>query len=292
MVGPCVICCFWEITQLHLLPLSMASHCVWLALIIGNSRLHWAGFREAFFCGAWHTPHLSAADVKQFVSQNFNPSAWAALTPSNVPQLGLPDDQPIELWLASVVPQQVQLWRTYPKLQQVEPDRIPIQGIYSTLGIDRILALWGAGESQGWPVLVIDAGSALTFTAGAAGHLIGGAILPGLRLQFQALSQETATLPEVDYCSLETLPIRWAKDTSTAIQSGIFYTLLAGIQDYIIDWRRQYPNSQVILTGGDSTVLYTSLKIQAPEIAVQLKQDPHLMFWGMQAYHRQMSKGC
>ena len=252
----------------------MDSQCGWLALIVGNSRLHWAGFRRTVFCGAWHTPHLSSTEVKHLVSQDFTSAAWAALTTARVPQLGVPDGELIKLWVASVVPQQVLLWQTYPKLQRVERDRIPFQGVYSTLGVDRLLALWGAGESQGWPVLVIDAGSALTFTAATERRFVGGAILPGLRLQFQALSQRTAALPEVDYFGLESWPIRWAKDTSTAIQSGILYTLLAGIQDYITDWRRQYPEGQIILTGGDSSLLYDSLQIKAPDIAAQPQARP------------------
>ncbi|MDJ0702511.1 MAG: pantothenate kinase [Leptolyngbyaceae cyanobacterium MO_188.B28] len=268
----------------------MVSHSIWLALIIGNSRLHWAGFRDAAFCGAWHTPHLSGSSVQHLVNQSFTPSAWNALLPSGIPPLGLPDNQPIELWVASVVPQQSALWRTYPQLQLVDRDRIPLQGIYPTLGIDRILTLWGAGESQGWPVLVIDAGSALTFTAATANHFIGGAILPGLRLQFRSLAQETAALPAIEYSGIDPLPIRWARDTSTAIQSGVIYGLLAVIQDYIIDWRRQFPDGQVLLTGGDSSLLLTCLQSKAPEIANQLKQDPHLMYWGMRAYRRQVSK--
>ena len=267
----------------------MASHSAWLALIIGNSRLHWAGFRESVFCGAWHTPHLSVANVQQLVSQSFIPAAWTSITASSIPSLGLSDNQPIELWVASVVPQQTQLWRAYPNVQQIDRHLIPLQGIYPTLGIDRILTLWGAGESQGWPVLVIDAGSALTFTAATANRFIGGAILPGLRLQFQSLAQATAALPEINYAGIDTLPIRWARDTSTAIQSGVLYALLAVIQDYIIDWRRQYPDGQVMLTGGDSPLLHNCLQMREPDLAVQLKQDPHLMFWGMQAYRRQVS---
>ena len=166
------------------------------------------------------------------------------------------------------------------------------RGFSATLGIDRILALWGAAESQEWPVLVIDAGSALTFTAATEDRFIGGAILPGLQLQFQALSQGTAALPKVDAIGLETLPARWATDTFTAIQSGVVYTLLAGIQDYITDWRRQYPDGRVTLTGGDSGLLYLFLQNKAPDMADQINQDPHLMFWGMRAYQRQTSKDC
>lgn len=48
-------------------------------------------------------------------------------------------------------------------------------------------------------ILVIDAGTALTFTAADADQrLVGGAILPGLGLQRSSLAQKTATLPRVE----------------------------------------------------------------------------------------------
>ena len=42
--------------------------------------------------------------------------------------------------------------------------------MYPTLGIDRALALYSAGSTFRFPVLVIDAGTALRFT-GADSHL-------------------------------------------------------------------------------------------------------------------------
>lgn len=44
--------------------------------------------------------------------------------------------------------------------------------------------------------MVVDCGSAMTFTAGdERGKLAGGAILPGVRLQLAALGTSTAQLP-------------------------------------------------------------------------------------------------
>ena len=45
-------------------------------------------------------------------------------------------------------------------------------------------------------MMVVDCGSAMTFTAGdERGKLAGGAILPGVRLQLAALGTSTAQLP-------------------------------------------------------------------------------------------------
>ncbi|HEY9796908.1 MAG TPA: pantothenate kinase, partial [Leptolyngbyaceae cyanobacterium] len=74
--------------------------------------------------------------------------------------------------------------------------------------------------------------------------------------------------------------------TPAAIESGIVYTVLAGIQDFIRDWRHQFPDSQIALTGGDAILLLTYLQAQFPETARQLIADPHLIFWGMRLITR------
>jgi type III pantothenate kinase len=58
---------------------------------------------------------------------------------------------------------------------------------------------------------------------------------------------------------------------------------VAGIRDFIEDWRRQFPDSQIAVTGGDSILLLTYLQAQCPEIARQLIADPHLIFWGIRS---------
>lgn len=58
--------------------------------------------------------------------------------------------------------------------------------------------------------MVVDCGSALTFTAGdSQGKLGGGAILPGVRLQLAVLGTRTAQLP-ADVVLPEELPPRQA----------------------------------------------------------------------------------
>lgn len=248
---------------------------IWLALMIGNSRLHWAWFIGETLCCAWDTEYLPAP------TPPFCPLAPNLLK-------GVPDpSQPLALYVASVVPSQTALWQTYPDVRVITLDQIPLQGIYPTLGIDRALALWGAGETWGWPMLAIDAGTALTLTGADANRcLVGGAILPGLGLQLQSLAQRTAQLPLVDTRDVMALPPRWALNTPEAIQSGVIYTILAGIRDFIEAWWRQFPGSYITLTGGDRTRLLTYLQLQFPELAVKVIADRHLIFWGMRSCWR------
>ncbi|MFB2917804.1 MULTISPECIES: pantothenate kinase [Aerosakkonema] len=244
---------------------------LWLSLTIGNSRLHWARFADASLQETWDSEHLEKWEI-------------LALYPSFPLCLSPP------LYLASVVPSQTELWLSYPNVRPIALNDLPVEGLYPTLGIDRALAVLGAGETFGWPILVIDAGTALTFTgADAARRLVGGAILPGLRLQLQSLAQGTAALPEIELPGA--LPPRWGLNTSLAIQSGIIYTVLAGIADFIDAWRQEFPQSRIVLTGGDRTLLLNYLQSVFPQVATKINTDPHLIFWGIrQLWERETGK--
>lgn len=254
---------------------------IWLGLAIGNSRLHWAGFiRETL--QTWDTDHLPTATVKQII-QSWK-SAKDIFPPNWVDQIEdtVKDPNPLPLYLASVVPSQTELWQTYPAIRIITLAQIPLQGIYPTLGIDRALAVWGAGEIWGWPVLVIDAGTALTFTGADVNHkLVGGAILPGLGLQLKSLTQNTAALPEIELP--DQIPQRFALNTKGAIQSGVVCTVLAGVRNFIAAWWNLYPESRILLTGGESIAIFTYLQAQTPELAAKLTVEPDLILKGMRS---------
>lgn len=234
----------------------------WLALICGNSRLHWALFDTEKIIQVWDSPHfVSSSQIGEYLSaQGFD---------------SLP------LYVASVVPSQTQLTLTYPKTRVISLADIPLLGVYPTLGIDRALALWGCAHYYGAPCLVIDAGTALTLTGINGDHiLVGGAILPGLGLQLKSLGSKTAALPDISLP--EKMPPRWANNTPDAISSGVIYTILAGIKDFILDWDSQFPHTQIVITGGDGKQLLTYLHSQAPSIAEQICFDSRLIFRGIE----------
>ncbi len=249
----------------------------WLALIVGNSRLHWGWFEGWNLINTWDSQHLSIAidalqSLQQFISKEFLVSAE--------------NNDLLPIYLASVVPQQTALWQNYPSLQEIKLEDIALKNLYPTIGIDRALAVWGAGNTYGYPCLVIDGGTALTLT-GVDNHqiLIGGGILPGLHLQLTSLAQKTAALPEIELD--RTLPKRWALDTPEAIASGIIYSAIAGIQDFIVDWCDLFPNSSIVFTGGDAELLQHYLSLRYPQIATQTKLDRDLIFYGIKlAKHR------
>ncbi|MEO1069093.1 MAG: pantothenate kinase [Cyanobacteria bacterium J06638_6] len=264
---------------------------IWLGLIVGNSRWHWGAFAGQSWLGAWHTSRLSEAEVKSLEQTHFALPRFRQLGFEPEIEAGTPGWQGLEvarpeLWLASVVEQPLGWLADYPALHVLKTDQVPLQNTYPTLGVDRALALVGAGETYGWPVLVIDCGTALTYTAGAEQRLIGGSISPGLGLQLRALSEHTDRLPAI---ALESIawPRRWATDTAEAIASGVVRTVLAGMQDFITAWKTEWPDGRVVLTGGDSVAIATYLAHQAPDLAGQIQRDPDLAFWGLRACRQQ-----
>jgi type III pantothenate kinase len=172
----------------------------WLALMIGNSHLHWAYFKGNILTKTWDTSH-------------------EVISP--------PESCP--LYIASVVASQTAIWETFPQSHLITLEQIPLKELYPTLGIDRALGVWGMGNQWGFPCLMIDGGTALTLTGvGGDRVLVGGVILPGLGLQFEMLHQKTAALPNVSLP--ETLPKRWGLNTPDAITSGVIYPIVAGIK--------------------------------------------------------------
>ncbi len=238
-----------------------------LALIIGNSRLHWGCFYQNQLVQTWHSPHLEQPVI----------GLPTHLFPADVAQLL---SEPVSVYLVSVVAEQTKLWETYPHKIIITREEIPLCNTYATLGSDRALCAYGAGETYGYPVLVIDGGTALTYTAvGKQRDFLGGAILPGLRLQLRALGQQTAALPEITVP--DALPPLWATSTASAIASGIIHTLISGIHDYVTAWQKKQSDAVVVLTGGDAIRLHRYLQDKYPDLSHYIIVDQNLMFKGI-----------
>jgi type III pantothenate kinase len=261
----------------------------WLALSIGNSRMHWAFFDDDHLLQTWHFPHVDLHALQESSLQN--EPQWQAILPPFFSSKALENNQHAsypELWLISVVPTQSGFWDSYPNLKIFKLSDVPLQGIYPSLGLDRAISLWGAGTTYGWPCLVIDGGTALTLTgADASTSLIGGMIFPGLNLQLRALASATAALSLVELP--QKLPTLWSKDTVAAIQSGVVHMAIAGVRHAMTQWLKVYPDSKIVFTGGDAEQLSTYIEgwiLQYEEFDQNLNRfitDPALIFKGMQA---------
>lgn len=267
-----------------------------LLVLVGNTHLHWGWMPSAAETLEemipWDTPHL-VMGLDSPAGRSACSALWAeaGVNPQlrefqQFRELRQSFDQgTVPLVYASVVPPQTDLLSTYPLTHPLTLKDIPLTQTYPTLGVDRALTLWGAGKLWGWPAIVLDGGTALTLTGGnEKGGLVGGAILPGLGLQLRSLFQHTAALPLL---SVEGLPDRWGANTPDAILSGITYTLLAGMRDFLQDWVYTYPQTQICFTGGDGQWLYEHLLpwLTAQFPANPVRYEPHLGLWGMLLIH-------
>ena len=200
-------------------------------LLIGNSRWHWAAPAPDQSLQLWHT---SAADGAEQLQQA--PAAWAAVGP---------------------VPSELERWQP----QRLLTSDVPLAKLPPALGVDRALAAWGAWQQQRQPVLVADAGTALSLTlVDAAGCFQGGRLMAGGRLQLQALHQGTADLPTLTH--LETADPMWATHTTEAMASGVARGLAAAIAQAFHDRPQPQWPWQLWLTGGDAPVLLPLLQAQ------------------------------
>ena len=132
-------------------------------------------------------------------------------------------------------------------------------GTPDTLGPDRIAAAVGAwGEAPGRNILVIDAGSAITYDiVDNKGNFLGGNIAPGIKMRLRSLHEFTDRLPMV--VKDGDIPFI-GYDTETAIRSGVITGICHEIEGYIRAAREKFGEVFVFLTGGDGISLKNNIK--------------------------------
>lgn len=134
-----------------------------------------------------------------------------------------------------------------------------------SVGIDRLLGAQAAMRISGSSsVISIDAGSAVTVDLVHDGVFVGGAILPGIQLQFSVLCQATDRLPSVAGDDVQPLEIP-GKDTISAIRSGVLQGIAGAIDRLVSLYSKPFGNvPPIIFTGGDAAALQPLLQ-QASE---------------------------
>jgi type III pantothenate kinase len=143
----------------------------------------------------------------------------------------------------------------------------------ATLGPDRIALAAAANYLYpGQHSLIVSAGTCITYNFIQQNRAFrGGAISPGIEMRFKALNEYTAKLPLVSSKG-DSLLIGY--DTETAIRSGVINGAIAEVDGIINAYRAQYPNINVLLTGGDMGVFESQLKSK-------IFADRYLLFKGL-----------
>jgi type III pantothenate kinase len=126
-----------------------------------------------------------------------------------------------------------------------------------TLGVDRWLAIAAAHRQYQEPVMVIDAGSAITIDiVGPGGQHVGGYIAPGLRLMHDALWDNTSDVRVVGSGAEQLwLP---GKNTQQAVNKGCLLAAVSTIESLA----SQFP-VRIVITGGDAKILMQAISLNA-----------------------------
>jgi type III pantothenate kinase len=129
-----------------------------------------------------------------------------------------------------------------------------------TLGADRIADAVAAYILYKGPLLVIDFGTATTFSyIDAKGQFRGGAIMPGILLSADTLADKTSRLPRVE---LKEPDKALGKDTAENILSGIILGHAGAVEKIIKEIKREVGKDfKVIITGGYADLMIPHIRI-------------------------------
>jgi len=138
-----------------------------------------------------------------------------------------------------------------------------------TLGPDRIAGI--AGAFNLFPhseLLVIDAGTAITYDFLSNGIYRGGNISPGMNMRFKALNKFTGKLPILAPAENFTNP---GRNTADAILAGVIMGVTYEINEYIRTFEKKCTDNKILLTGGDGGFLKDRITYQLtymPDIVI------------------------
>jgi type III pantothenate kinase len=122
------------------------------------------------------------------------------------------------------------------------------------VGTDRVCQAAAAYDRIKQGCTIVSFGTAVTVDlVDDDGTFLGGAILPGLRMQLRALHEYTAQLPEV---SPEFPELPYGRNTTEAIQGGVCRGLTGAVRALVEAYAthlNRWP--QAIATGGDAALL-------------------------------------
>lgn len=141
------------------------------------------------------------------------------------------------------------------------------------VGEDRKMSVYGASKIYGPSTIVVDVGSALTFTfLDRENTFKGGMISLGPSNMLKSLSERTSQLPLIDL----KFPARnVGKNTIESVNSGVFWSVIGAVEKCITQIEEyEGEKCKVVMTGGYS-VLFAEYLHRVVEI------DPFLVLRGI-----------
>jgi type III pantothenate kinase len=178
------------------------------------------------------------------------------------------DVRAIPCFFSSVRANPEQLLSFLPHAKRIQPElRMPFESNYATphtIGTDRLADV--AGGIFLYPnenLLVIDAGTCITYNVVLNRCFVGGAISPGLNMRLKAMHEFTGKLPLV---TADQMPPVNAKSTEQSLLNGAMRGTLAEVEGMVDFFCSENGPLRVIVTGGDASFLANHL--ESPIFAV------------------------
>lgn len=136
---------------------------------------------------------------------------------------------------------------------------VPAVGQYPGFGLDRLMAGLAACAQETGDAVVVDCGTATTFTAWrrAGPALLGGLILPGARACIAGLAAQAPALPDVEPWAAESSALQRDTPAAIGVAVGIGYPAMVGA--CLERVQRESGCSTVVVTGGNATPLLGSV---------------------------------
>lgn len=233
---------------------------MFLAIDAGNSNVVFALFDEK--SGKWTNQFRLETNTPKLISQ------LGKKVPLYFLEHGIHTSDIKSVGFSSVVPE------INPIIQQfcqgyfgIEPytisaksyDSLPFRSLRpNEIGTDLMCNVMAAYSKYLKPVIVVDFGTALTFTAvDADGQILGINIVPGLKTAIKSLFTNTSKLPEV---KLELPESALGKDTIHAIQAGILYGYTGLVKGMIETIKAETKLDFTIVATGGLAAILTPLK--------------------------------
>ena len=129
----------------------------------------------------------------------------------------------------------------------------------SQLGCDMVVDAVSAIHSYGAPAIVIDMGTATTFSAiGKKGEYLGAAITPGVRISMNALAQNAAQISQIN---IDRPKHAIGTNTTDSLKSGIVLGYASMLDGIIERFEKEIgAPCNVIATGGLSSLIIPHCK--------------------------------
>jgi len=153
--------------------------------------------------------------------------------------------------------------------------------MHAQIGADIVAYCVGAAAKYPSPVIVVDLGTATTFSVLQGNVYAGCIIAPGVRVGLEALSRQAAELPHVSVSKPAGL---LGHNTEDAMRSGVVYGNAGLVDGMLSRLEELYPAATVVSTGSyvDDIIPYCTKPIVS---------DPDLLLDGLFMLYRKNIEG-